>query len=410
MRDRIDFTEVTVEALKITPEDKSTDVWVWDAQRSGLGVRMRVGKAGFTSKTFYAQYQYGGRDRRIPIGLTSEYSFQDAQNRAYEVRRDAADGKNPEVVKAERSTVDKSFAEVARLFVDERKSEIRSNTWRSYERYLIESDSAYFQKLFKLEFKSVTKLQIVDCLNAVAKRSKSTAADARSKLILLYKYAQQEGIVPEGHNPALYTKDPQPKSNEDVGHALSDDELVTVWKAAEHKGRRNDTDFGRIVRLGLLLGNRRQEIGGMKWSEIKDGVWHLPAERTKTNFAREIILPAAAREIIGERTAGEYVFGSDKTKGFNGWSNSKKKFDERLAGKVSFTLHDLRRTMRTGLSVVGVSEEIAEAAIGHVSEKLVRTYNKHEKTAERAAAMNLWADHIEKLVNPPRSPQLRLVA
>jgi integrase len=409
VRDKISFTEEAIETLTlgIDPDThkEETDVWVWDLQRSGLGVRMRAGKT--TSKTYYVQYQYGGRDRRIPLGSTTTYTLQDAQHRAYEIRRDAADGKNPEAAKATRSTINPTFSTIATEFIAARAAKVRPNTLRGYKRYLgtpaaaaNEDPNPYFGDLLKLEFKTITKGQIVKCLDAI--ELPSARADARGALILLYKWAQLKDYVPEGHNPPLYTEDPYPRSEmEETGRALTDDELVAVWKAAATpSSEHNDLDFGRIVRLALLLGNRRQEIGGMKWSEITNGVWHLPAERTKTNFDREIILPATALQIIGEQPPGrEYVFGAND-KGFSNWSKCKAKFDERVFGRVaSFKLHDLRRTMRTGLDRLGISEELAEATIGHVSKKLIRTYNKHNKVSERADATNKWAAYIDGLVS-----------
>jgi len=396
MRDKINFTEEAIEALVLSTG--KTDEWVWDAQRSGLGVRLRAGKTA-TTKTYYVQYQYGGRDRRDPIGSTSEFTLQDAQHRAYVTRNAAANNVNPQVAKDEYGT--ESFRQVALSFIEARKRKLRPNTLRGYTRYLLNSDTPYFDPLHALEFKSITKRQIVECLNAIEARSPSAASDARGHLILLYKFAQEQGLVPEGHNPALYTRDPLPKSEmKEIGRALSDDELVAVWRAASQQAAEaNDADFGRIVRLALLLGNRRQELGGMKWSELRNGTWHLPAERTKTKFDREIALPALALDIIGTQPASRtYVFGADD-KGFSNWSKCKAKLDERLFGKVSsFKLHDLRRTMRTGLDKLGVSEDIAEAAIGHVSKKLVRTYNKHNRVTERAAATNQWAAYIDGLL------------
>ena len=72
--------------------------------------------------------------------------------------------------------------------------------------------------------------------------------------------------------------------------ALSDRELRQLWAATEER-----SDFNMIVRLCLWLGTRRSEPGGMRWSELVDGVWTVPGERTKNHRALILPLPKQAR-------------------------------------------------------------------------------------------------------------------
>ena len=62
-----------------------------------------------------------------------------------------------------------------------------------------------------------------------------------------------------------------------------------------------------------------------------------------------------------------------------------------------FTLHDLRRTCRTGLSRVGVRPDIAERVLNHSPGRLVATYDVHEHLEERRAALERWAAHVQSL-------------
>ena len=74
---------------------------------------------------------------------------------------------------------------------------------------------------------------------------------------------------------------------------LDDDELRAVWKAAEANG-----DFGALVRLLLLTGQRREKVATMRWADVVDGVWTIAtAEREKGN-AGALTLPAQALAII----------------------------------------------------------------------------------------------------------------
>jgi integrase len=135
---------------------------------------------------------------------------------------------------------------------------------------------------------------------------------------------------------------------------LTDAELAELWQSLGVSG---NGDFSDIVRLLLLTGQRREEIGGLRWSEVdlEQGVISLPPDRTKNRRPHKVPLSAPARAILDRRSRGngDYVFG---TQGFCAWSNPKAALDYRLGAKVEpWTLHDLRRTCATGMAELGVS-------------------------------------------------------
>src|SRR5213075_2567809 len=97
----------------------------------------------------------------------------------------------------------------------------------------------------------------------------------------------------------------------------------------------------RIVRLLMLTGARREEIAGMRWSEIAlrdDGTtgWVLPAERSKNRRAHELVLPPMIRNLLpAPRDAKngvqrDLVFGVGQGP-FSGWAKCKARLDERIA-------------------------------------------------------------------------------
>jgi len=400
---RIALTQSDVDELTIKAHDRD-DVWIYDAGQDGLAIRLRRGELGI-SKTWYVTYQSGGQDRRHKLGSASDYRLADARFRAYGIRRDVADGKDPAEERAERvaKAIEKAptLIEAAVELIKRREGVLRRNTLRGYPRYLA---GPYFETLHNSRLDKITLKQIAACLDRVqdvgafGKPSKSAAKQAREALCVLYDFAASRGWVEPGFNPARATENPLPKKLQKTGdRVLSDAELVEVWNTA------GESDYGRIVRLAILLGNRREEIGGMKWAELKDGVWHLPAERTKTNEAREIPLPAAALAIIGEQPAGRtYVFGSTDKSGFSDWSKSFRKLDERLIGKLDapFRLHDLRRTMRTRLHrPLRIEYEVAEAMIGHRKGRLDRTYIVEKLLPDQRDGFAMWADYVLGLVS-----------
>jgi integrase len=66
---------------------------------------------------------------------------------------------------------------------------------------------------------------------------------------------------------------------------------------------------------------------------------------------------------------------------------------------VALRLHDVRRTVRTRLAEMGVSENVAEAVLGHTPPRLVRTYNRHEPVPEMRAALEAWSARLDAIVD-----------
>jgi integrase len=177
---------------------------------------------------------------------------------------------------------------------------------------------------------------------------------------------------------------------------LTDAELRTIWKAC------GDDDYGAVVKLLVLTGQRANEIGELHWDEVHDEQILLPGERTKNGRAHVIPLSDTAKDILGkiESKSRTYVFGRDDS-GFQGWSKAKERIDARIAkaGKPleHWTLHDLRRTAATRMADLGVQPHIIEAVLNHASGHkggVAGIYNRATYDKEKRAALNLWAEHV----------------
>jgi integrase len=166
-------------------------------------------------------------------------------------------------------------------------------------------------------------------------------------------------------------------------------------------------DFGRIVRLLLLTGCRREEIAQLRRSEInmQTGVMIIDGSRTKNHQTLELTLPALALDILQStphRADREYFFGLGRA-GFSGFSYSMMALRSRIADAegnalAPWRLHDLRRTFRTGLGKLGVAPHVAELAIGHVKRGIEAVYDRHRYQREIKSALAIWADHVAAVV------------
>jgi integrase len=172
------------------------------------------------------------------------------------------------------------------------------------------------------------------------------------------------------------------------------DELAAVWRACDASAH------GAVVRLLILTGQRRTEIGGLRFGEIGNGAIVLPRSRTKNKRPHAIPLSAPAQAILAGWPAqgSDFVFGPQP---FSSWSRGKSLLDAALAQAgaqlAPWTLHDLRRSAATGMAEIGIAPHIIEAILNHISGHkagVAGVYNKAAYEKEKRAALAMWADHV----------------
>jgi integrase len=371
------------------PDGKSEHI-VFDASMPGFGVRIRAGDK-VQHRTFIAQYKIGEKHRRITLGDVRKVTLEDARKEAKRIFGSVAHGRDPANEKAERRsaasyTLDATIAR----YLEAKAAELRPRSLVEVTRHL-EKD---WQSLHNLAIASIGRANVAATLSAIAKtKGGVTANRARAALSAMFRWAIGEGLC--DHNPVTGTN-----RQDENGHrerSLNDSEVAKVWLAAP------ENDYGNIVRLLLLTGCRREEIGSLKWSEIDNEARAItiPKERAKNGIEHIVPLPDAALSILrGIRRRGDrdYVFGIAREGGFSGWSKAKIALDKAVAVKEEWRLHDLRRTVRTGLGKLGVQPHIAEAVLNHLPPKLIRTYDRNAYTAEKRDALDKWATHLKTVV------------
>jgi integrase len=229
----------------------------------------------------------------------------------------------------------------------------------------------------------------------------TSAARARSNLSALFSWAMKEGLV--DHNPVVATNDPE-AGIPSRDRVLSLQEIATIWRHCQ------DDDFGRIVRLLILLGCRRQEIGDLKWSEIdfRHATMTIAGARTKNGRELKLILPVTAVDLLRSvppRDGRDNVFGGGVT-GFHAWSWCTDRLNNRILvaeGKplARWVLHDLRRSAATHMAEIGIQPHVIEALLNHVSghkRGVAGIYNRARYDREIAAALHLWNEHLTAAV------------
>jgi integrase len=345
---------------------------IWDTSVKGFGARRQLNSVSYVLK-----YRHNGKQRFVTLGRHGVLTPDEARREARKVLGSLARGIDPVGPKAD------SLAAVINDYLAYAQKTLRPNSYRDIQRYLLENWKAYHRTpVANLKRRDVA-LGLADI---EAKHSPIIAHQARAALSAMFNWAIRQGYEIAA-NPVLGTNQIEVKSRDRV---LTKAELAAIWRQCK------DDDYGRIVRLLILMGQRRDEVGRMQWSELDldRKVWVIPGDRTKNHKEHILPLTDAAIALLPERWR-DYVFGP-KT-GFANWGNSRAK----LNGVDDFRLHDLRRTCATGMAELGVLPHIIEAILNHVSGHkagVAGIYNKARYLEEMRAALTKWSQHIEQIV------------
>ena len=154
----------------------------------------------------------------------------------------------------------------------------------------------------------------------------------------------------------------------------------------------------------LLTGARRGELAELRWIDITVDRLVIPEARTKMGRTHEVALTPMMREILAAQprsTRSSLVFPSEVTgSAITGWSERMAQLVK--ATGVRFTMHDLRRSVRTNFSRLGVDDAVAESGIGHVRRGLDGIYNKDFMWERRVEAFERLSNHIGRLLAAER--------
>jgi integrase len=370
----------------------------WDTELEGYGLRLRRRGDGSLRRSWVAQYRANGHTRRVDLGTIEKVTPAQAREAARKVLAKVALGHDPQAEKeAKRRQAAHTVHSTIDVYLDAKQGVLRPASYRVTKLYLTGS---YFRSLHPLAVNAVTRADVATCIRAIVrKHSTATAAAARRGLSAFFAWAIADGLLGNGANPvdgSHRPEDPKPRDR-----VLSDAELVAVWNACV-----GDSDFDRIIRLLILLGSRRAEIGGMRWSELDldAGVWVLPKERSKNGRSHAVQLPPSVLGIITSvpRTSRDHLFGDRAGIGFTGWYGAKAELDRRLAGTVkAWRIHDIRRSVATKMADLGIEPHHIEAALNHFGghrRGVAGVYNRSSYERAVKAALVRWAEHVLALV------------
>ncbi len=418
----MNFTEESCKTAKCPAGKK--DVILFDDRIKGLG--LRVTQAG--KRIFLFQYRVKNVVRRTTIGAWgTELTVAQARRRAESLRGQVLDRHDPVAERKAKQSADIAAEAEARVEAGKAAYTVNALIEQWAVGRLAERSASY-----RKEAPKRLRVALADWLKAPAARlshadvvaaldgMKAASGPVQANRVRAYGraafgWALARGTIPS--NP--FANAPRPVRERSRERALSDAELAEVWQAAGRLGegfRKDHAEYVQywtaLIRILILTGQRRGEVAGMRWSELDlksaEAAWILPGHRSKNGREHTVPLAPVVVSIIEAlpRMDGcDLVMSGGRQQPPSGFGKVKLRLDAAIAvgrpadGPVmpEFTLHDLRRSVATGLQRLGTRLEVTEAILNHVSGSragIIGIYQRHKWNAEARSAAEGWANHI----------------
>ncbi|MDE9455267.1 tyrosine-type recombinase/integrase [Xenorhabdus bovienii] len=413
------ITDSWLRSTNSKPQEKL----VTKSDRDGLSVRVTPkGKI-----IFQFRYRWDGKGDRIDIGTYPATSLKDARDAVTSYRGELEQHRNPKIVKRVRKEVALNAVTVEGLMRDWWRVTMQGSKVAA-EQILRGFEIYVFPKIGDMPHDETTLHVWLSLIEDVSKHSPSTGARILSYSKKAHKWAVRRGMtnntpLSDVMSSDLGNQDASMDLDADVddigGRTLSEDELIILFRIIESS--KYNLRNALMVKLSLLFGCRIGELLKAKVIDFdyEKNIWIIPptnhktGRRTKKPIIRPII--PAVKELIEQAKkingGSEYLFTISGGRPFS--KSSHCIIIERLSEKMSkyfdgsytsWSIHDLRRTMRTEISEL-TPPHVAETMIGHKLPGVWQVYDKHTYLNEQREAYELWWEKLTKIVSRSPSPQ-----
>jgi len=382
--------------------------------RLGLQLRVRE-KAGGRSRTWFMRYRWGDKHSRVMLGHWPAMSLADARAEVQRLRGKMDEGIDPKRARPSRRQVPTPLPASAAVAGADARHTVGFLASEFLERHVRPSRKRpeYAQAILDRDVlpawrgrdaRTIEPREVVELLDGIVDRGSRVMANRTAGLLSqMFRFGIHRAIVKASPVQLLYRPGGRERPRE---HTLADEELTAFLK-----NPKACTRFARLAHVMLVLlltGQRRGELAAARWSDIdfKARTWTIPDENSKTGRGHVCPLPDWAveefRELqrLAKRSkwvlpAAEADSHLDPKQLTRSLAKCLERFEE--AGISAFTLHDLRRTCRTGLAKLKVEPHIAERVLNHAQEKIAGTYDVHAYLDEKRAALEKWEVHLKGL-------------
>jgi integrase len=383
------------------------------------GAWVEVRPSGAVS--YVLHYRFGEKSRKLTIGKfdVDEGGLARVRAAAREARNLLGDGIDPSASKREAKAARvaalrqaetppepapvaaDSVESVAAEFI-ERYAKPNTRDWRETQRLLEKNIVPHWRGR---RLSEISKADIHTVLDLMVNRGAAVGANrVFAQLRKMCGWAVSRGLIDRSPCDGI-TK---PSSEMKRDRVLDDRELALVWQGCEMIG----FPFGPLTQLLILTGQRRGEVAGLRYSELdlSKALWTLPAARVKNKRKHEVPLsPQAVTLLRGvpRVVSSDFVFSTTGKTAASGFSNSKDHLDATLLKLdprplAAWTIHDIRRSVASGMARLGVALHVIERVLNHVSGTfggIAAVYQHHKFEDDMRDALDKWAAHIEKITS-----------
>jgi integrase len=388
----------------LKPAARGTRAHYWDALVPGLGVRVTA--RGTKSFVFYRRWPGSRIPTRRTLGNVKHMTLATARDRARDWLALAERGIDPAEQQRQARIVEQhrrqtTFAVVVEAWLADPAMRA-TRTAGSVAREM----RSIFVPLWGA--RPITEITTLDMREMVKAKSATAPAQARNLLghlqrLFAWAVAQQAyGLATDPTTPLRPSKLLGRKVMRK--RVLTDDELRALWAASA----KLDYPYGPLLKILCLTGQRRSEVAEARWPEfdLSKRLWTIPPERMKGDAAHVVPLTnevLAILQTLPRFTKGDYVFSTlYGARPVSGFSRLRVRLDKLLGGKTDFVLHDIRRTMRTHLSALPITDRVRELVIAHAQPGLHKVYDQHAYESEKRHALELWAARLHGIVAPAK--------
>ena len=401
---KIIHTQTSLDAVR--PGSKRQEM------RDGKVAALRLIVQPSGKMSWSARYSILGEDRRLTIGPYPGIGLADARKRAIAAVGQVASGSDPAAEKAEAEKAAKDAlkagpadAELVESVVAEFIARYAKPNLRSWPELQRKFERDVIPLWGGRRLADIGKADVHRVLDRINDRGSAVSANRTFAAVRkLCRWAVERGII--DRNPTEGLRRPTKERTRD--RVLSSAELALVWKAAD----RITATYAQVIRVLILTGQRRDEVGGMRWDEIDlaTKTWAIPAGRVKNSRAHAVPLSDPVIAIIkAQPRVSDLVFSVGKAP--SSWSRAKRHLDDLVAelndGELisPFVIHDIRRSVASGMARIGVAPHVVEKLLNHTSGTfggVTGVYQRHSYADEVKAALAAWAVEIERVVGKGR--------
>lgn len=418
-----EFDHKTIKALK--PGPKRIDYW--DTTDLGPGkFGLRLTPAGV--KTWCVIYRHRGRDRRRTIGrYSATLGLSKARADARDLLAQVQLGRDPAGEKRAARAVDQQTVRALfNAYVTHAEVRVQAGEFRSWPQIRQSLERDVLPEWGPLPCQSIRRKHVIELVTKKAITGAASANALHAHLSMLFGYGVEADWLTG--NPVAGLKKRRAQVRQRV---LDDDEIRAVWGYLETdapitltRGKAKPWPMAPstaatlrdLFKFLLLTGQRLGETSRATWADMDLDAkrWTIPATETKNGRAQNVPLSADALALIQRRrdaAPSAHVYAFPSTPSGKGsvlvWSKRTAAAIAR-ATNVTFTAHDLRRTLSTRLGDMGIPGDTIDAVLNHSRAGVLRHYDHSTREKQKRDALDRWAAELTRIVTAQPTKVLKM--